>query len=322
MRGNVLDQFIRGLTHRARSVLADATPDRVVLSRRYHKAFGRPLDLRHPQTFNEKLYWLSLYYRTPLVTTLSDKYAVREYVAARVGPAVLNELYGHWTSAWDIDFDALPDSFVLKVNWGWRHHIFCHRKGDLDIDQTRWQLNEWMCRSDYWNKREWCYKNIAPRIIAERLLVDPVEGNPVEYGFHCFGGEPRFVRVHRNRATNSTVDIFTVDWQKPPFVVNGPSSGPNSGKTVDPPPNFAEMVSIARRLAHGWPFVRVDLYGIAGRTVFSEMALSPGGGSNRFIPESYEYYWGCELRLPSRPRHRDVPETMPSALPGRVGQTR
>ena len=116
MKRDVLDQFVRGLTHRARSALADATPDRVVLSRRYQRVFGRPLDLRHPQTFNEKLCWLSLYYRTPLVTTLRDKYAVRDYVAARVGPEILNELYGHWTSAWDIDFNGLPDSFVLKVN--------------------------------------------------------------------------------------------------------------------------------------------------------------------------------------------------------------
>ncbi len=82
-----------------------------------------------------------------------------------------------------------------------------------------------MCRSHYWNMREWCYKHITPRIICEKLLVDPVEVNPVEYGFHCFGGEPRFVRVHKNRATNLTVDIFTTDWQRPPFVVNRPSSG-------------------------------------------------------------------------------------------------
>jgi hypothetical protein len=318
MERREVNRLFRGLTQRARAMLAEATPDRVVLSRRYRRIFGRPLDLRHPETFNEKLCWLSLYYRTPLVTTLADKYAVRDYVTARVGPEVLNELYGHWTSAWDIDFDALPDTFVLKVNWGWRYNIFCRGKADLDIGRTRWQLNEWMCRSHYWNMREWCYKHITPRIICERLLVDPVEINPVEYGFHCFGGEPRFVRVHKNRATNLTVDIFTIDWQKPPFVVNRPSSG----KVVDPPPNFAEMVSVARRLAHGWPFVRVDLYGIAGRTVFSEMTLSPGAASNRFIPESYEYYWGQELPLPSRPRRRDVPATMPHALPARAGRSR
>src|SRR4030095_15426505 len=160
--------------------------------------------------------------------------------------------------------------------------------------------------------------HVTPRIICERLLVDPVEVNPVEYGFHCFGGEPRFVRVHKNRATNLTVASFPIDWQRPPFVVIRPSSG----KVVDPPPNFAEMVSIARRLAHGWPFVRVDLYGIAGRTVFSEMTLSPGAGSNRFIPESYEYYWGHEIPLPSRPHHRDVPATMPRALSQRAARAR
>jgi len=116
MKRAVLNRLFRALIRRARGVLADATPDRIVLSRRYRRIFGRPLNLRHPETFNEKLYWLSLYYRTPLVTAVTDKYAVRDYVAARVGPHILNELYGHWTSALDIDLDALPDSFVLKVN--------------------------------------------------------------------------------------------------------------------------------------------------------------------------------------------------------------
>jgi len=311
MTRNRVNQLFRGLTQRALGLLTDATPDRIILSRRYQKAYGRPLDLRHPETFNEKLYWLTLNYRTPLVTTLADKYAVRDYVAGRVGPEILNELYGHWTSAWDIDFDALPDRFVLKVNWGRRTSIFCRRKADLDLDQTRWQLNEWMCRSHYWVGREWGYKNIQPRIVCERLLVDPVEITPVEYGFHCFDGEPRFVRVHRNPAADLAADIFTIDWQRAPFEVSR-----TGGDTVaDPPPNFAEMVSYARRLAQGWPFVRVSLYGIAGRTVFSEMTLSPGAGGNRLVPESDEYYWGRELRLPSRPRRRDVPATMPRGLP-------
>jgi teichuronopeptide biosynthesis TupA-like protein len=311
MMPNVLERLVREVTQSARRMAVDTLPDRVVLRRRYKTIFGRPLNLRHPETFNEKLYWLVLNYRTPLVTTLADKYAVRDYVAARVGPEILNELYGHWTSAWDIDFDALPDRFVLKVNWGRGTSLLCRRKADLDLDQTRWQLNEWMCRSHYWVGREWGYKNIQPRIICERLLVDPVEITPVEYGFHCFDGEPRFVRVHRNRATDPAADIFTIDWERPPFEVNRAGGD----RVVDPPPNFAEMVSYARRLAQGWPFVRVSLYGIAGRTVFSEMTLSPGAGDNRLIPESYEHYWGRELRLPSRPRRRDVPATMPRVLP-------
>jgi hypothetical protein len=298
MRGNLVARLVRGVARRARRIASDAVPDRIVLARRYRSIYGQPLNLRHPQTFNEKLYWLMLNYRTPLATIVADKYAVRGYVAERVGPQILNELYGHWTRVSDIDFDALPDAFVLKVNWGWRYNIFCRKKADLDLEYVRWQLTEWLRRSHYWTTREWCYKNIAPRILCERLLVDPVEVNPIEYAFHCFGGEPRFVRVHTDRATKLTSDIFTLDWQAPPFVVNRASSG----KVVHPPPNFAQMISCARRLAQGWPFVRVDLYGIAGQTVFSEMTLYPGAGANRFIPESYEYYWGEQLQLPKRLR--------------------
>ncbi|MEX2222444.1 MAG: ATP-grasp fold amidoligase family protein [Candidatus Rokuibacteriota bacterium] len=291
---NTLAWLVRGLAHRGRRVLFDSVPDRVVLARRFKRTFGRRLNLRNPQTFTEKLYWLMLYYRPPLMTQLADKYAVRRYVAERVGPHVLNDLYGVWDRVADIDFARLADAFVLKVNWGWRMNLFCPDKSTLDVEATRRQLAAWMRRSHYWSMREWVYKDITPHIICERLLTDPVWSSPTDYSFYCFGGEPGFLGVETDRAGRLGVDLFDLQWQTLPFVVNRPPSG----RGIPQPSNFDEMVAAARSLARGWPFVRVDLYSVEGRTIFGEMTWSPGAGTNRFIPESYDRYWGNQLQLP------------------------
>jgi hypothetical protein len=287
--------LVRGLAWRVRRVLADAVPDRVVLARRFKRTFGRRLDLRNPRTLNEKLHWMMLYYRPPLMSQLADKYAVRPYVAERVGPHILNELYGAWDRVGDIDFSRFPDTFVLKVNWGWRMNLFCQDKAAFDMEAARRQLAVWLRRSHYWHNREWVYKDITPRIVCERLLADPVWASPTDYGFHCFGGEPRFLRVHTDRARQWGSDTFDLQWQRSPFDVNWPPSG----RLVPRPSNLDEMVACARSLSRGWPYVRVDLYSIEGRTVFGEMSWHPSAGTNRFIPESYDRYWGDQVTLPA-----------------------
>jgi hypothetical protein len=191
--------FFKRLTSSSWQFLSDRVPDRIMLARRFKREFGRAPNLKNPRTFNEKLLWLMLYYRTPRATRLADKYEVRGYVAERVGPARLNELYGVWDRVSDIDFDTLPDAFVLKVNWGWGANVFCRRRSELDVPKTKEQLAAWMRRSHYWSAREWCYKNIEPRIVCERLLTDDRWGIPPDYKFFCFGGEPRFVKVHTDR---------------------------------------------------------------------------------------------------------------------------
>ncbi len=236
-----------------------------------------------------------LYYRPPLMSQLADKYAVRPYVAERVGPHILNELYGAWDRVGDIDFSGLPDTFVLKVNWGWRMNLFCRDRATFDVEAARRQLAAWMRRSHYWHNREWVYKDITPRIVCERLLTDPVWSSPTEYAFHCFDGEPRFLRVTTDRASGKLgTDTFDLQWQKPPFAVNRA----DSGRITERPSNFDEMADCARRLSRGWPFVRVDFFGVEGRTIFQELSWHPAAGTSRFIPESYDRYWGDQLTLP------------------------
>lgn len=289
----------KGVVRRLRRLqrfLADRIPDKVVLARRFQRAFGRPLNLKNPETFNEKLIWLMLYYRTPLVTRLADKYEVRGYVAERVGPGILNELYGVWDRVADIHFETLPDAFVLKVTWGSEMNILCRDKSQLDIDKTRRQLTLWTQRNHYWSHREWSYKNIPPRIIGERFLIDSHLGTPPDYKFFCFGGEPRFVQVDTGRFTAHARDLFDLEWRHLPFAFIYPPSG----RAIPRPSNLHEMVTCARALSAGFPFVRVDLYSIDGQTVFGEMTWYPEAARGWFIPDAYDRHWGEALPLPPK----------------------
>jgi hypothetical protein len=292
-----MSRLIDGLRSRFPDSLDNLVPDRIALARRFQRTFGRPLNLKNPQTFNEKLFWLMLYYRSPLVTRLADKYEVRTYVAELVGSKILNELYGVWERVADIDFAMLPEAFVLKVTWGSGMNILCPKKSELNVRDTKEALALWMSRNYYWSWREWCYKNIKPRIICERFLSDSLWGTPPDYKFFCFGGEPRCVQVDTTRFTQHGRDFFDLDWQLLPFNCG---VYPSSGQTIARPSNLDEMAEFARRLSNGFPFVRVDFYAIDGQTLFSEMTWYPGAARLRFIPESYDRYWGDVLQLPGR----------------------
>jgi hypothetical protein len=252
---------------RLRCFLTDRLPDRLALARRFEQIFGRRLNLRAPRTFNEKLLWLILYYRTPLVTRLADKYEVRSYVAEHVGQGILNDVYGVWDSVGDIDFGKLPNAFALKVTWGWGMNVLCLKKAELDVDRTKEQLTSWMRRSHYWSFREWSYKDIQPRIMCERLLIDGTWGVPPDYKLFCFGGEPRFVQVDTDRFARHGRDLFDLDWRRLPFTYVYASGG----RAIPRPSNLEEMVASARMLANGFPFVRVDFYALDGRTIFGEI---------------------------------------------------
>jgi hypothetical protein len=197
----------------------------------------------------------------------------------------------------DIDFAMLPEAFVLRVTWGSDMNILCPNKSELDVRDTRGKLASWMMRNHYWAMREWCYKNIKPRIICERFLIDRVWHTPPDYKFFCFGGEPRFVEVVIARFTQYSRDFVDLDWRLLPFNYG---SCPSSEKAVARPSNLDEMTEFARRLANDFPFVRVDFYAIDGQTLFGEMTWYPLAGEFRFVPESYDRYWGEVLQLPAR----------------------
>jgi hypothetical protein len=284
----------------------DRLPDTYVQRSQFKKRFGRRLNLSSPQTLNEKIHWLMRYYRYPIMTSLADKYAVRDYVAHKIGHEFLNELYGVWDDPAAIPFEALPESFVLKVTWGSGQNIMCRDRSKLDVPTTQAQLVKWMKRSEYWVVREWAYKNITPRVICERYLTDEAGNVPTDYKFFCFNGEPRFVQVVTGRFSNNhRRHMFDLAWMPLPFSMKYPPSKsypnefPPHQEPIQKPSKFEAMIAAAQALSKDLPLVRVDLYCLGGtRICFGEMTLYPEGGLIRFVPDSFDLSLGQLLTLP------------------------
>jgi TupA-like ATPgrasp len=275
--------------------VCDQVPDRFVQASQFKRTFGRELNLAAPKTFNEKIHWLMLYYRIPELTRLTDKYEVRGYVAQQAGEWLLNDLYGIWDDPSALDFDQLPESFVLKVTSGSSQSLFCRDKSLLDAEETRRKLAKWMKRTEYWRSREWCYKNIRPRIICERFLTDENGAIPSDFKFLCFNGEPLIVQFDMDRFTSHRRELFDLDWKPLPFRLGSPLS---SGLDIQRPTNFETMISVVRALSRGFPFVRVDLYSVRERVIFGELTWYPAGGLMRFTPDDYDLRMGRALTLP------------------------
>jgi hypothetical protein len=285
---------INDLRLRFQQMLRDCLPDHYIQSTEFKRVFGRRLDWNCPKTFNEKIHWLMRFYRWPIMTQLADKYAVRQYIANTIGPQHLKKLYGTWEDPLLIDFAPLPPSFVLKVTWGSGQNIICRDKSTLDIDQTRTQLRQWMNRGMYWLYREWAYKDISPRIICEEFLEDEAGNIPADYKFFCFNGEPEFIQVVTNRFSNHRRHIFDLTWKALPFNIEYST---NYGE-IPKPATLETMISAARTLSHGFPFVRVDFYSIGARIIFGEMTWYPEGGFVHFVPHSFDRTLGEALILP------------------------
>lgn len=256
----------------------------------------RHLDLDNPRTLNEKMQWLKIYWRDERMTLCADKYRVREYVKAKAGAGILNDLYGVYDTAADIDFDALPDSFVLKVNHTCGGNVLCPDKSRLDRNAARLFLDRHLRRNHYRKAREWCYKDIPRCIIAERYLEQ--DGKPpTDYKFFCFNGEPLFMGVFIDRFGNHQRDYLDIGWNPMPFAA---AHIPPCEQPPPRPARLDDMAQLARVLSADFPFVRVDFYSIGDRIWFGEMTFYPSGGRIPFSPESYDRYWGDRLQLPDR----------------------
>jgi hypothetical protein len=275
--------------------LENTLPDSLALRLIYYRALGEVLNLRHPRTFTEKIQWLKLHYRRPIMTRLADKYLSREYVEQKLGPHVLNELYGVWNTAEAIDFDSLPDQFALKVSSASHANIFCRDKSKLDDGATRKQLSDWMKHNYYTDTREWAYKDMTPRVIAERLLEDGTGQSPADYKFYCFNGRPELIEVDIGRHENLTITILDPQWCVLPCTYN---HYPTQMKPIPQPENLQEMLSYAEKLSEGFPFARIDFYSIQGKTIFGEITWYPSTGLNPLQPPEFNHRFGDLLKLP------------------------
>ena len=277
-------------------------PDQIYAKRYYRKMTGKELPLEHPVTFDEKLWWLKLNYRNPLMTICSDKYLVRNYVKGKGLESILNELYGVYYSVDEIDVSKLPDEFFLKCN-----HI---SGGNMKCDKQHFSLLEVKKRLgvflkiNYYNySREWNYKNIRPCIIAEKVLKDDSELPFLDYKFMCFSGEPKLLFLDigvcaedGSHAEEYYRNIYDMNFE--PVDIKETREHYDYNR-IKKPANFDFMIECARKLSAPFPHCRVDLYNINGTVVFGEITFFHGGGCNDIQPEKAAIMMGDWIELKS-----------------------
>ena len=267
---------------------------------RYWQNFRQKINLKTPQTLDEKIQWLKFntYYKNPLVIQCADKYAVRDYVKQCGCDEILNELYFSWDSVDEINWDLLPDSFVIKWNFGCGHNLICRDKTQLDIESAKRKLREWYKshRTFYLSHSEVHYKNIQPKLICEKLIKTDDGSLPVDYKLYCFNGNPDCVLVCLNRDKgHPDFYFFDKDMNLKRYNKTGKLAAENF--TVPRPVGFEKLFEYAQKLAAPFPFVRADFYLENGEVIFGELTFTPCGGfdSGR-LPET-QLLFGSKLKL-------------------------
>ncbi|MBO5868918.1 MAG: glycosyl transferase [Oscillospiraceae bacterium] len=287
----------------AKSLIKKATriiPDKLYIQLKFLMRLKRLPNLQNPKTFNEKLQWLKLHDRKPEYTTMVDKYEAKRYVAERIGEEYIIPTLGVWDSFDEIDFDSLPDQFVLKCTHDSGGLVICRDKSKLDKAAARKKIEASLQVNYYWQGREWPYKNVKPRILAEAYMEDENEAQGLtDYKFFCFNGEPRMIYVSQGLEDHATARISFYDLEGKPMPFRRSDYRPIDTEMVLPS-NFAEMTDTARTLAKlvDCPFLRVDLYSVKGQMFFSEITFSPCGGMLPFEPLAWEEKLGEWISLP------------------------
>ena len=273
--------------------------DEEYIKQMFKLKMGYELDLDNPKTYNEKLQWLKLYDRNPDYIPMVDKYLSKEYVAKRIGNEYVVPLYGVWDSFDEIDFDTLPDEFVLKTTHDCGGVVVCKDKNSFDKEKAKAFLEKHLKHEYFYHCREWPYKHVKPRIIAEKFMKDSkgqTEEGLTDYKFFCFSGEPKamFIATDRAKADVETkFDFFDMDFNHLPFT-NG---HPNSDKPIKKPENFELMIELSKKLSAGLPHVRVDFYESEGNIYFGELTLFHWGGFVPFEPVEWDEKFGEWIKL-------------------------
>ena len=267
----------------------------------YRRRFGKWLDMNNPQTSNEKVLWLKLhtYYKNPLVTQCADKYAVREYVKKCGCGEILNELYGYWTNPDNIDFDTLPDKFVLKNNYFYHMNLVVTDKSKLDIPATRKELKKWLQNDGHLYASEMQYADIPKKIIAEKLIETKDGLAPADYKIYCCNGKPTYVMVCIGREQNIMPKFYYFD-TKGNLQRHLTRDGLNAPDNFyyDIPEGWDKMIKYAEKLSAPFPFVRADFYLENGQVFFGELTFTPAQGLDTEKLVEADIAIGKQITLP------------------------
>lgn len=264
----------------------------------YWSCFGKRLPLEDPLTLSEKIQWLKLYDRNPLYTVLADKEESKRFVAEQIGDNFTVKTLGIWSRIEDIDFDSLPDQFVIKTTHDSGGVVICTNKAELDKQVTINKLSASLNRNYFSLFREWPYKNIVPRIIAEEYLSPEPGETLTDFKFYCFNGEPKLLKTAVRDANGQIrTDFFDLNMKLIPLKQQGYE---NSTELPVVPRNLNAMVDTARKLTLGIPFVRLDFYEIDNRVLIGEFTFHPSSGLMPYEPEDADLWLGSLLQLPER----------------------
>lgn len=284
-----------------KNFIARLFSDKNYVRLKYRLVVGKKLNLTSPKTFNEKLQWLKLYDRKPEYTQMVDKYGAREYIARKAGEEYLIPLLGVWDKVEDIDFDSLPEQFVLKSTHDSGNVVVCRDRAAFDVVAAKKKLKKALKRKYFYGSREWPYKNVEPRIIAENYMEDESsEGTALgltDYKFYCFNGVPKLVYVSQGLEDHSTarISFLNLDWSFAPF------------KRVDykpfdtvpsKPVNYEKMLELSSVISADQIFLRVDFYEIKQKVYISELTFCPTSGMVPLAPPEWDDILGTWLKLP------------------------
>lgn len=275
--------------------------DKQIIKLQYRIVLRRKLNLENPKRFTEKIQWYKLNYRTELMTQCADKYLVKKYIHDKGFEDTLVKLYQVCENFNEIDFDKLPNSFVIKSNKGSGTNLFIKDKKSIDIKSLRNQVEKWNTVNTVLMGREWAYNNIKHKIVVEELLIDKNSnlGGLNDYKFFCFNGSIKYVLFDMDRGLDHKRNFYDDEWN----LLNVQSIKPYRSRTEVPiprPGGFEYMKEIAMSIAKDFPFVRVDFYWVNGKVYFGEITFYPWSGCAQFSPDNFDYKMGNLLELPSK----------------------
>lgn len=269
-------------------------PDKFYLENLYRLVTnGESINLDNPQSLNDKINWLKLYDRNPLYTKLADKYEVKKYVKDKIGEEYVVPNYGVYNSFEEIDFDSLPDSFIIKTTHDSGGGVICRSKSSFDLQQAQKKLNKLLKQNYYPKYREWVYKNIPPRLIVDHLLDDHSGHELQDYKFWCFNGEPKVIYL-TNKGKDIFENFYDMDFKELDINHGFERVKPEFNKPLE----FGLMKELATKLAEGIPFVRVDFFDVNGKVYFGEYTFYDWGGMQPFQSKEWEMKMGSWIKLP------------------------
>lgn len=266
---------------------------------RFLRKMRKVLNLKDPKTFNEKLQWMKIHDKNPLYPSIVDKQEVKSYIEEKIGKGHIIPTLKIYETPDEIEWNELPDRFVLKCTHDSGGVVVCHDKTDFDKDLAMKRLRRHYRRNYYTHSKEWPYKMIKPRVIAEQYMEDMAGGGELkDYKFFCFDGEPKmlYITSDRHKKEETKFDFFDMDF-KHLDITNG---HPNATGPIEKPASFDQMKEIAAKLSAGFPHVRVDLYEVSGKIYFGELTLYHYSGMVPFKPAIWDEKMGSWINLPKQ----------------------